>query len=772
MIKRKRFLARTFYWRFLASYLLISLIPFCAIIFTYFSTKNAIEDEIIKASSNSLYQFFNVVDTQVSEMSDINFAVLNTEVTQQRAYRSLDESSVPLYETYELQKYLLNFKNSRFDDVFVNFHRLDQIVGMKSGLGSRFFYEAFYKNRLSYQEFAGMMNANSENYVPRLVSMGSDKSSAMLAVRLSANQSHIFGPPDVTSYVVFNQERLYQLYKSVNFHNDSIIMIFGADNELLASSKPMEARIDLSSYNGSDTLYYDTFNGEKYVLQIFRSNVVDATYVSAIPTRVFWEKLNTQRTVTVISMALCAMISIIVASSLAKRNYNPITSLLNTIVDNTKPEHHWRELYRNEIEYIESVLQNSLEKNNILSTRMKAGVDKLRHSFLLRAIQGTATKEDNGDDVFSANNITLLSNSFGLILFRIEEVDEKVVGAANDSKQPYMKMFIMSNIVEELCAVAQHQGFVVNLTPDMYACLVNFTANEKQDREYELFSIAQNCTNYLKQYFRISCTVAISQTHSGLTGIRETYEETVQAMKYRFSLGKESIILYRDIADKKFAYNSDADSKIGKLLLQYITDDRGELHKDGYAMVQRILESSFDSEEVSLETIVCFKYDIINSIKKIMLQIDAAHLDSEIRFIHGMLNAETFDDFRAILVQALYTLREHQKKKQEKHSICDAAEIYVLENYMDPNVNNSTIADELHISRSYLAKLFKDQKGIALLDYLYKVRIENAKRLLLGSSLTVEDIAIQTGFLGSSALIKTFKKYEGITPGVFRKLQS
>jgi two-component system response regulator YesN len=53
-------------------------------------------------------------------------------------------------------------------------------------------------------------------------------------------------------------------------------------------------------------------------------------------------------------------------------------------------------------------------------------------------------------------------------------------------------------------------------------------------------------------------------------------------------------------------------------------------------------------------------------------------------------------------------------------------------------------------------------------EYIAKLRLSHAKRLLLETSLKIDDIAEKVGYLGRNSFIRIFKKYEGITPGKFR----
>ncbi|WP_197080917.1 helix-turn-helix transcriptional regulator [Gordoniibacillus kamchatkensis] len=68
-----------------------------------------------------------------------------------------------------------------------------------------------------------------------------------------------------------------------------------------------------------------------------------------------------------------------------------------------------------------------------------------------------------------------------------------------------------------------------------------------------------------------------------------------------------------------------------------------------------------------------------------------------------------------------------------------------------------------------MSKLFKDHTGEGLLDFINKTRIEAAKRLIAAKNSHVNEIAGSVGFNDVNAFIRTFKKYEGITPGKYKE---
>ena len=55
------------------------------------------------------------------------------------------------------------------------------------------------------------------------------------------------------------------------------------------------------------------------------------------------------------------------------------------------------------------------------------------------------------------------------------------------------------------------------------------------------------------------------------------------------------------------------------------------------------------------------------------------------------------------------------------------------------------------------------------LDYLARLRIEEAKKLLVSSDMSIQDISYSVGYVDVHVFIRWFKKYVGTTPGKYRK---
>lgn len=79
------------------------------------------------------------------------------------------------------------------------------------------------------------------------------------------------------------------------------------------------------------------------------------------------------------------------------------------------------------------------------------------------------------------------------------------------------------------------------------------------------------------------------------------------------------------------------------------------------------------------------------------------------------------------------------------------------------------LAEQVHLSREYLARYFKQYTGKTVLEFLTEIRISKAKEMLRTSSHSVEDIGAYCGYPSVSNFQKAFKKATGLSPSGYRK---
>lgn len=114
--------------------------------------------------------------------------------------------------------------------------------------------------------------------------------------------------------------------------------------------------------------------------------------------------------------------------------------------------------------------------------------------------------------------------------------------------------------------------------------------------------------------------------------------------------------------------------------------------------------------------------------------------------------------------------KHHDQQFHALHPYVLKMRTWVTEEYSNPDLNLSTLADKLKVTSVYLGQLFYSQTGSYFNDYLTDIRLKEACNLLTTTSTRIGDIAKQVGFSSQSYLNRVFRKKYHLTPLEYRQL--
>ncbi len=88
----------------------------------------------------------------------------------------------------------------------------------------------------------------------------------------------------------------------------------------------------------------------------------------------------------------------------------------------------------------------------------------------------------------------------------------------------------------------------------------------------------------------------------------------------------------------------------------------------------------------------------------------------------------------------------------------------------EQNLTLERLAEELHYSKFYLARTFKEDTGVTLCKYIQGRRLEAAARKLAETRRPVVEIALEAGYNSQQAFTRAFRREYGCTPQRYRKI--
>ncbi|MDP4133819.1 MAG: AraC family transcriptional regulator, partial [Bacillota bacterium] len=157
--------------------------------------------------------------------------------------------------------------------------------------------------------------------------------------------------------------------------------------------------------------------------------------------------------------------------------------------------------------------------------------------------------------------------------------------------------------------------------------------------------------------------------------------------------------------------------------------------------------------------------DMYNDFKVCFELVTKETANKEVYYIEISQNAS-----RALLMYLLRLINKANNTPElVRHGeVLDKALKFMDENFIN-NISLEDISAHCFVNKYYLSHLFTQYKGITIGQYIYDKKIEEAKRLLRDTELSVAQISEKSGFNDISYFSRAFKKSVNMTPVQYRK---
>lgn len=497
------------------------------------------------------------------------------------------------------------------------------------------------------------------------------------------------------------------------------------------ASDPFIPLIELQQYGGDEFILKDKYH-------FYTAGTTSGmTYIHRLPVAQIASQTRLNITLVIVIVAVI-LLSILISFLLSARINNPLKKLIHSIrgTSDTEP-------FRSKIHEFDIIGSQLSDKKKIL--KQWTFINYLKD---IRNNNNESAKLDFSD------------KAFVLVLFHvIEKKNASLVHGSFQSWLYYIKVFI---------EVGLNRTFPDALTFQIeYNQILSLVFIDDLKEMQEL----QTLFNEMKSVFDQdldsgTITIAITSKFNHFNKVPEAYKEAHERVGDRklidetqivnTSTGKPDAFRFTHEQDKEFQANlKEGNAKALSLLLErFFTKWRSEAVNAAAWLRFAETVTAKIRQAISSDLINPIRLDEIleNSDEKIQRCVTIAELESQLL------------DWVKEITGAI------QEKKKRKDPITSFVMDYVSDN-LENEIYLDVLADKLNISSGYLSSYFKEKTGINMVEYINEARIRKATVLLVESQLKIQDVAEAVGYRNITSFNRMFKKYTGLKPSEYRKIQ-
>lgn len=742
-------------WSWFLSYSLILLIPILIGFFVYVQVRQLVETEINRANTALLQQVKQVLDGQIDSVNR-----MSVQVAFLPQVRGLLYAEQPLTEQsrYSITLALSEFKgltmaHEMVADSYVYFRKGNFLLSQSAVYDPDEYFQTHHKTSDNTKnEWYSLLNSK---YMGDLVvypytnDVGITKQAILYMRSLPAEDR---GEPLATSAIVLELERFQEPIQKVNWINQGSVFILNEANGVLASTKDIRlpSSISYDGLSGKSGTVYETWDGEKMAVSYISSDSARLKYISVLPVKVFQEKSSYIRNLTIVGLLATLMIGAATAYWLARRSYHPVHNLVRSL--SSQAQFSLAEV-KNEY----SLIFHALDQQNKV----------LRNYLFERLIKGRLEVNFPLSEALDTHGIIFVGERYAIMLIYMEDYAEMFKNQNGDSEhQRKFVQMIVGNIVEEMCR-QRHLAYVTDVD-DMLAFLINVQDGSDEEVQEELYRLIGEARQLIETKFNIHFTTSISRIHISTNGIPIAYQEALKAMEYKMLMGSTEIIQYEQLQshEPEYWFTWEKEQRL-------ITAIKAGETVLALSILDEVFEAMHSHQLLPIEMVRCFLFDMAGTVMKALYEADysRASMTDHQKALWRLLEVENVNDIQkglsAILGQITSDLAQ---KKTRPSGLVDDLTVFIQAHYQEANLGVAAIAEHFGMNPVYLTRVYKEHTKDTLLDALNKARIQAAKSLLADGELTIKEIAEQVGFFSSNTFIRTFKKMESITPGMYRDM--
>ncbi|WP_424766382.1 helix-turn-helix domain-containing protein [Paenibacillus sp. sgz302251] len=242
--------------------------------------------------------------------------------------------------------------------------------------------------------------------------------------------------------------------------------------------------------------------------------------------------------------------------------------------------------------------------------------------------------------------------------------------------------------------------------------------------------------------------------------LREDHESFERHLDRSLSARRETTMLHHDSEAEKRLLEGIKEGRPEKLLeLSALeTEKLGILSKSSHLRSQKNLAIA----GITLATRAAIEGGLHSEIAYTMSDLYIQHLEE----LHDI---ESVSRYRT---ETMYAFAERVKQNLAGNYSKAVAQCrsYIFDHIYE-GISVEQLAERAGLHSNYLSQLFKKEVGIPLQAYITQEKVEEAKKLLSDSSLTLTDIYTRLNFYDQSHFTKVFKRLTGITPKQYRLYQ-
>lgn len=284
----------------------------------------------------------------------------------------------------------------------------------------------------------------------------------------------------------------------------------------------------------------------------------------------------------------------------------------------------------------------------------------------------------------------------------------------------------------------------------------------------EVLDLFEHAAELVKKHLQLDFMLLVSRVIDTYYEIDSEYARLKHLASYRYLYGKSFKSSAELLEQRKETDDDSIQLKLKGLDKSLRSGQEAQTRK----LLSEIYETLVTLPISNVKAYVMILTNLLCEVRRSVVGFENEDVE-EFDVIASTMSAETLSDVWDILERVFKEICGYQAVSHlNKHAeIGKRIEELIRENYANPNLGLTFIANEVELSSNYVSKIFKDYKKMTIPNYILNVRLAKVAELLEKTDISMDALVADSGFGSTRYLYFVFKKHFNMTPIQYRKMK-
>jgi two-component system, response regulator YesN len=760
MSRKARHRKRSFFKRFLFSYILILIFPVLTSILFYNESVDTVYEEAVAANEVIIGQTTLILDESLEDA-----AALVARLNLDDDFNSLAYSEKPL--------------DGRF---------YYKMAGVVKNLNSHILTRAFFAEYFVYLPDSGQVLVNNTSYesgffFDRMIDYGNYAREDWLRYLEGERHMFTFLPAETFRLEEYRVNRIPVIirfpihYKPGTYCLVVIFLNNDIFNEYLSRAQisgdvsiyvSTREGVPITRLGGSEEEFQlvrdrdgseeggriTTRDGRKLMVAV-HSDYSDLTYRVLTPEPVLLHRLHDIRNMAMVISTFTILVVILLSLFFSNRNAKPL-SKIQDVLKNASGDDEGEN--RDPFETLQRSISSLVSDNSSLNDRVAMQRAHLREMTLLRILNGEFKNLQDIDRSIGFLSLSIAADLYTVVCINLFPSEE--IQSMNTVEEGLLGRLLLDDLL------LQHNSpcriHIITLGESEYSLIFSWdslSADECRDTTERLM---KESVEMLRREYGLIPVWGGGTFVDSLELISLSYDNAREVLNRTGSekndRGRWYIPSERNTTD--IHYPLEVENRILYLARAgeydtFLTVYRSNLEKNGHLFHDRKLRGYY----FDLLRNTFYRMDLNNSLfSELCLKMQGIDVSREAD--------QVVEEIREIYAGICRFISDNKKSRNDR--LKDEILGYLQANYRDINISLISVSSRFHMSGGYLSHFFKEQTGTNFSTYLEDIRIGKAIEILERENRKIQDLIEDVGYTNVYSFRRAFKKITGLSPSQYR----